>query len=52
MEPIDNKFEFGNIKLEDLVLMEGPQQILQLILQDQADDFMKEEITDFDDYAD
>jgi hypothetical protein len=32
--------------------MEGPQQILQLILQDQADDFMKEEITDFDDYAD
>jgi len=33
-------------------MMEGPQQILQLTLQHQADDFMKEEITDADDYAD
>jgi hypothetical protein len=32
-------------------MMEGPQQILQLTLQHQADDFMKEEITDADDYA-
>jgi hypothetical protein len=52
MEPIGDKSEFGNTELEDLVMMEGPQQILQLILQDQADDFMKEEITNSDDYAD
>ncbi len=31
--------------------LEGPQEILQLIIQEQADDFMEEEITDFDDYA-
>ncbi len=31
---------------------EGPHEILQLIIQEQADDFMKEEITDADDYAD
>jgi hypothetical protein len=52
VEPIDDKSEFGNTELEELVLKEGPQQILQLTLQDQADDFMKEEITDTDDYAD
>ncbi len=52
VEPIDDETKFGNIELEDLVLLEGPQQILQLILQDQADDFMEEEITDGDDYVD
>jgi hypothetical protein len=52
VEPIDDKSEFGSTELEELVLKEGPQQILQLTLQDQADDFMKEEITDTDDYAD
>jgi hypothetical protein len=52
VEPIDDESEFGNTELEDLVLLEGPQQILQLTLQEQADDFMKEEITDADDYAD
>ncbi len=52
VEPIDDESEFGNIELEDLVLLEGPQQILQLTLQKQADDFMKEEITNVDDYAD
>jgi hypothetical protein len=52
VEPIDDKSEFGNTELEELVLKEGPQQILQLTLQDQADDFMREEITDTDDYAD
>ncbi len=30
---------------------EGPQQILQLILQEQVDGFMEEKITDADDYA-
>jgi hypothetical protein len=52
VEPIDDEPEFGNIELENLVLVEGPQQILQLILQKQADDFMKEEIANADDYAD
>ncbi len=33
VEPIDDKSEFGNTELEDLVMMEGPQQILQLMLQ-------------------
>ncbi|CAM6073884.1 unnamed protein product [Sphagnum tenellum] len=50
--PVDDEYEFGNTELEDLVLLEGPQQILQLTLQKQADDLMKEEITDADDYAD
>jgi len=52
VEPIDDEPEFGNTELENLVLVEGPQQILQLILQKQVDDFMEEEITDADDYAD
>ncbi len=51
-EPVTDEFEFGNTELEDLVLLEGPQQMLQLTLQEQADDFMKEEIIDADDYAD
>jgi len=48
---IKSENEFGNTELEDLVKLEGPQEILQLILQEQADGFMKEEITDADDYA-
>jgi predicted aspartyl protease len=52
VEPVDDESEFGNTELEDLVLLEGPQQMLQQTLQEQADDFMKEEITDADDYAD
>jgi hypothetical protein len=52
VEPIHDESKFGNTELEDLVSLEGPHQILQLILQEQADDFMKEEITDADDYAD
>jgi hypothetical protein len=52
VEPIDDKSEFGNTELKELVLKEGPQQILQLTLQDQANDFMREEITDADDYVD
>jgi hypothetical protein len=52
VEPVDDEFEFGNTEPEDLVLLEGPQQILQLTLQEQADDFMKEEITDADNYVD
>ncbi len=52
MGPDEGESEFGDIELENLVLLEGPQQILQLTLQDKADDFMKEEVTDDDDYAD
>jgi len=33
-------------------LQEGLEQILQLTLQDQTDEFMKEEISEFDDYGD
>jgi hypothetical protein len=51
-EPIDEESEFGNTELEELVLKEGPQQILQLTLQDQASEFMREEISNSDDYAD
>jgi hypothetical protein len=50
--PIEGKSEFGDTKLEELVLKEEPQQILQLTLQDQTDDFMREEISDSDDYVD
>jgi hypothetical protein len=38
-------------KCEDLVRSEGPQEILQLILQEQVDGFMEEEIINVDDYA-
>ncbi len=49
---VEGESEFGDIELENLVMLEGSQQILQLTLQNQADEFMKEEITDDDDYAD
>jgi predicted aspartyl protease len=52
LKQIDCENEFGDTTLEELVKSEGPQEILQLIIQEQADDFMKEEITDADDYAD
>jgi hypothetical protein len=52
VEPIDDEPKFGNTELENLVLLEGPQQIRQLILQEQVNDFMEEEITDVDNYAD
>ncbi len=52
LRQVESENEFGDTKLEDLVKSEGPQEILQLILQEQADGFMKEEIADADDYAD
>ncbi len=51
-EQMDNEDEFKDIELEDMVRSEGPQQILQLILQEHVDGFMEEKITDADDYAD
>ncbi len=52
MKQVECEDEFRDIELEDLVKSEGPQEILQLILQEQVDGFMEEEITDADDYAD
>jgi hypothetical protein len=52
LKQIDYEDEFGDAKLEELVRSEGPQVILQLILQEQVDSFMNEEVTDADDYAD
>ncbi len=48
----ESEDEFGEDELAKLIEVEGPPEILQLILQGQADDFMKEEVTDGDDYAD
>jgi len=52
LRQIDHEDEFGDNGLEKLIISEGPPGILQLTLQEQADDFMDEEITDADDYAD
>jgi len=52
VEQIEEASEFGNTEFEEPVLQEGPEQILQLMLQDQTDEFMKEEISESDDYGD
>ncbi len=52
LRQIDHEDEFGDNELEKLVTSKGPPEILQLILQEQADGFMNEEVTDADDYAD
>jgi hypothetical protein len=52
LQQIDYENEFGDTELEELVESERPQEILQLIIQEQVDDIMKEEVTDSDDYAD
>jgi hypothetical protein len=52
MKQVDYEDEFGEGELEKLVKSEGPPEILQLILQEQADDFMDEDIAEEDDYAD
>jgi hypothetical protein len=49
---IDPEDEFGDNGLEKLIASERPPGILQLTLQERSDDFMNEEITDADDYAD
>jgi hypothetical protein len=51
-EPVCDGLEFEDTELEQLVMREGPQQILQLTLQQQTDRIMKEEAGDSDDYAD
>jgi hypothetical protein len=52
IEQIDSEDEFVDAKFEELVNSEGPQEMLRLMLQEQADGIMIEEITDGDDYAD
>jgi hypothetical protein len=52
VKQLDATSEFGDTEFEELVLKEGPTQILQLTLQDRTDEFMKEEIFYSDDYAD
>ncbi|CAK9234892.1 unnamed protein product [Sphagnum troendelagicum] len=52
LRPISEESEFKDTELEELVVMEGPQQILQLTLQEQVDHFMREETADADNYAD
>jgi len=48
----EDAFEFGDTEFEELVKKEGPQQILQLTMQTNAEDLMREELIDADDYAD
>jgi len=52
LKQIDYEDEFADADLEELVNLEGPQEMLRLMLQEQGDEFMMEEITDSDDYAD
>jgi hypothetical protein len=52
LRQIDPEDEFGDNGLEKLITSEGPPGILQLTLQERSNDFMNEEITDADDYAD
>jgi len=52
IEQIDLEDEFVDAEFEELASSEGPQEMLRLMLQEQADGIMTEEITDGDDYAD
>jgi hypothetical protein len=52
LKQIDLEDEFVDAEFEELVSSEGPQEMLRLMLQEQADGIMTEEIVDGDDYAD
>ncbi|CAK9881424.1 unnamed protein product [Sphagnum jensenii] len=49
---VEIESKFGDTGFEILVSSEGPQQILQITLQNQANEVMKEELSDADDYTD
>ncbi|CAK9865817.1 unnamed protein product [Sphagnum jensenii] len=51
VKQFESEDEFGEDELARLIEAEGPLEILQLMLQEQADDFMNEEITEGDDYV-
>ncbi len=52
MELCDSDDEFMDLEFEELINSEGPQGMLQLMLQEQTDGIMTEENSDGDDYAD
>ncbi len=52
LKQVNYEDEFRDVDLEELVNSEGPQEMLLLMLQEQSDEFMTEEVTDSDDYAD
>jgi hypothetical protein len=52
LEQSDSEDEFEDAEFEELVNSEGPQEMLQLMLQEQTDEIMIEEISDGDDYPD
>jgi len=52
ISPDADASEFEDTEFEELIKEEGPQQILQLTMQSKEEEFMKEELTDEDDYAD
>jgi hypothetical protein len=52
LEQSDSDDEFVDAKFEELINSEGPQGILQLMLQEQTDGIVTEENSDGDDYAD
>jgi len=51
LEHIDSEDEFVDAEFEELVSLEGPQEMLRLMLQEQANGIMIDEIADGDDYA-
>ncbi len=52
LEQSDSEDEFADPELEELVNSEGPEGMLQLMLQERTDRIMAEEDSDGDDYAD
>ncbi|CAK9225763.1 unnamed protein product [Sphagnum troendelagicum] len=52
ISPVEDTSEFEDTNFEDLIREEGLHQIMQMTMQDKADELMKEELTDDDDYAD
>jgi hypothetical protein len=52
LKQTDCEDEFADANFEELVNSEGPQEMLRPMLQEQGDEFMTEEVTDSDDYAD
>jgi hypothetical protein len=52
LEQSDSDDEFVDAEFEELINSEGPQGMLQLMLQEQTDGIMTEENSDGDDYAD
>jgi hypothetical protein len=51
-EQVESEDEFADAEFEELVSSEGPQEMLRLMLQEQADEIMTEEIEEGDDYTD